>query len=77
MLYKMKNKEDVSSAVNPKSKTSFSQSINMMGSTTVNLSGIRSGNKKSDSQRCPDCGGFLARMGYCFSCVACGWGGCS
>ena len=25
---------------------------------------------------CPECGGYLARAGYCFSCMTCGWGAC-
>ncbi|MCP4567921.1 MAG: hypothetical protein GY841_10115 [FCB group bacterium] len=25
---------------------------------------------------CPECGGYLVRMGYCFSCMMCGWGAC-
>lgn len=28
-------------------------------------------------QYCRECGGRLVRMGYCFTCMACGWGGCS
>jgi len=26
---------------------------------------------------CPDCGIRLVRLGHCFTCPACGWGGCS
>ena len=25
---------------------------------------------------CPECGGYLVRRGYCFSCINCGWGAC-
>ncbi|MEZ5358576.1 MAG: hypothetical protein R3F48_07055 [Candidatus Zixiibacteriota bacterium] len=28
-------------------------------------------------QYCRECGGRLVRIGYCFTCMACGWGGCS
>lgn len=28
-------------------------------------------------QYCRECGGRLVRVGYCFTCIACGWGGCS
>ncbi len=27
-------------------------------------------------ENCPECGGWLARAGGCFSCVTCGWGRC-
>lgn len=49
--------------------------------------GNRNRARKGDSRRtilvkrstppCPECGGRLVRMGYCFSCISCGWGGCS
>ena len=29
------------------------------------------------SDVCPDCGAHLARVGYCHSCISCGWGGCN
>ena len=32
---------------------------------------------KQSMPSCPECGGRLIRMGYCFPCVNCGWGGCS
>jgi len=25
---------------------------------------------------CPECGGRMARLGSCFSCLSCGWGSC-
>ena len=25
---------------------------------------------------CPDCGSGMVRLGSCFSCPICGWGGC-
>ncbi len=26
---------------------------------------------------CPDCGIRLVRLGHCFTCPLCGWGGCN
>ncbi|MEE9442171.1 MAG: hypothetical protein V3V99_05845 [candidate division Zixibacteria bacterium] len=79
MLFKTKNKGDVSSAVKPKSQASFSPSATGIArdSMSVSVSGYHSSNKTGNAESCPDCGGYLARIGYCFSCIACGWGGCS
>ncbi|MFH1700588.1 MAG: hypothetical protein ABIE07_08375 [Candidatus Zixiibacteriota bacterium] len=79
MLYKMKNMEDMSSEVKLKSRALFIASMagTARGSMFVGVSRVNSDNKASNANSCPDCGGYLARIGYCFSCVACGWGECS
>jgi hypothetical protein len=32
---------------------------------------------RQDKKICPDCGVQMVRLGSCFSCPACGYGGCS
>ena len=29
-----------------------------------------------NAANCPDCGSGMVRLGSCFSCPICGWGGC-
>ena len=29
-----------------------------------------------DAATCPDCSSGMVRLGTCFSCPVCGWGGC-
>lgn len=39
-------------------------------SIPISITGVRG------ARSCPECGGRLVRLGMCFTCLSCGWGGC-
>jgi len=44
--------------------------------TPVRAESISRGDSYGEN-RCPDCGIRLVRLGHCFTCPVCGWGGCN
>ncbi|MCK5125126.1 MAG: hypothetical protein KAR42_02625 [candidate division Zixibacteria bacterium] len=50
--------------------------------TTSSLVTVKSGSSSARRyiimpRYCEECGGRLVRVGYCFTCISCGWGGCA